>query len=75
MPENNPPEQKASPRKLKAHEKDRTFQYKMIGNDMIAPSLYYGKTVGHGKYMAGVNKTTGELIRDKDGKPVPYKFI
>ena len=47
---------------------------RMLGKEEVFPTLYVGKHVGHGKYMAGFTKN-GDLIRDEDGRPIPYKQI
>jgi hypothetical protein len=45
-----------------------------IGEDVVTYTLYDGHSVGHGgSYMTGSVK--GELVRDKNGKPLPLKII
>ena len=62
-------------RKLKAHERDKTWQYKLVGGKKIKPVLYSGKLAGFGKYMAGAFVTSGELVRDSSGRALPYNQI
>jgi hypothetical protein len=38
-----------------------------LGGKLVVPTLYYGKAVGHGRYMAGA--VDGKLVRDENGKP------
>ena len=40
----------------------------------MKPIMYIGDRLGHGKYMAA-NFMDGTIIKDKNGKPVPYKEI
>lgn len=47
--------------------------YKRINGEVCKPVLFAGKHVGYGNYMAGV--VNGELVVDKNGKPIPYKQI
>ena len=47
--------------------------YKKINGHIVKPCLYVGKQVGHGNYMAGVCQNM--LVRDKTGRPIPYKSI
>ena len=45
-----------------------------IGDDLVTHAMYDGHQVGHGgSYMAGLVK--GELIKDKNGKPLPLNHI
>ena len=62
-------------RKLKAHEKTKTYQYKIVGGKRIKPVLYDGKLAGFGNYMAGAFVTSGELVRDSNGRVLPYNQI
>ena len=62
-------------RKLKAHEKTKTYQYKFVGGKRIKPVLYFGKLAGFGNYMAGVFIGSGELVRDSNGRVLPYNQI
>ena len=62
-------------RKLKAHEKTKTYQYKLVGGKKIKPVLYSGKLAGFGKYMAGAFVDSGELVCNSEGKVLPYKQI
>lgn len=40
---------------------------------VIKPVKYMGKHIGHGNYIAGA--VEGEIIVDRDGKPIPYKSL
>ena len=62
-------------RKLKAHERDKTWQYKLVGGKKIKPVLYSGKLAGFGKYMAGAFVSSGELVCDSSGRAIPYNKI
>ena len=62
-------------RKLKAHEKDKTYQYKFVDGKKIKPVLYDGKLAGFGKYMAGAFVNSSELVRDSNGRVLPYNQI
>jgi len=62
-------------RKLKAHEKDKTYQYKIVEGKKIKPVLYSGKLAGFGKYMAGAFVSSGELVCDSNGRAIPYNQI
>jgi len=62
-------------RKLKAHEKIKGWQYKLVNGKRIKPILYAGKAAGLGKYMAGVFVDSGELVCDSNKRVIPYKKI
>jgi|GEM_PF-5973425 len=62
-------------RKLKAHEKTKSWQYKIVDGKRVKPVFYAGKLAGFGKYMAGVFVDSDELVRDSEGKVLPYKKI
>ena len=62
-------------RKLKAHEKTKTYQYKIVDGKKIKPVLYAGKLAGLGKYMAGAFVDSGDMVCDSNGKAIPYKQI
>ena len=62
-------------RKLKAHEKDKTYQYKFVSGKKIKPVLYAGKLAGFGNYMAGAFVNSSELVRDSNGRVLPYNQI
>ena len=47
--------------------------HRMLDGKEVVPVLYYGKPVGHGKYMSG--KVNNEMICDSNGKPLPYRGI
>ena len=47
--------------------------YRLLNGKEVIPVLYYGKPVGHGKYMSG--KVNNEMICDSNGKPLPYRGI
>jgi len=45
-----------------------------IGEDIVTHTLYDGHYIGHGgSYMTGSVKD--ELVKDKNGKPLPLKII
>jgi hypothetical protein len=45
-----------------------------IGEDIVTHTLYDGHSIGHGgSYMTGSVKD--ELVKDKNGKPLPLKTI
>ena len=45
-----------------------------VGEDLVTNVLYDGHHKGHGsKYMSGT--VNGELVVDKNGKPLPLKHI
>ena len=62
-------------RKLKAHEKTKTYQYKIVDGKKIKPVFYSGKLAGLGNYMAGVFVGSGDLVRNSNGRAIPYKQI
>jgi hypothetical protein len=45
----------------------------MLDGKIVKPVLYAGRHEGHGTYMAGAIE--GELVLDKNGKPLPFKSI
>ena len=49
-----------------------TYKTDKKGNNII-PVMYCGSIVGYGNYMAG--SVNGEMICDKDGKPIPYRTL
>jgi hypothetical protein len=62
-------------RKLKAHEKNKDYRYKIVKGKKLKPILYDGKLAGFGKLMAGVFLDSNEVVRDSKGKVIPYKQI
>jgi hypothetical protein len=46
---------------------------RMLDGKIVKPVLYAGRHEGHGTYMAGAIE--GELVLDKNGKPLPFKSI
>jgi len=46
---------------------------RMFEGKVVKPVLYAGRHEGHGTYMAGAIE--GELVCDKNGKPLPFKSI
>ena len=67
---------------------DPTNRAKTVGKtykgQTIVPVLYDGKSIGHGKYMAGSIRTDGgtglsnrvlQTITDENGIPIPIKAI
>ncbi len=60
---------KNNPNARGAKQKDKTYNGKPV-----KPVLYVGTWVGEGKYIAA-QEENGKLIRDNDGKPIPYVGI
>lgn len=52
----------------KVTQKTRTFN-----GEKVQAIKYVGRNEGHGTYMAGA--VSGELVRDKNNRPVAYKYI
>ncbi len=46
---------------------------RMLDGKEVQATLYYGRHVGHGRYMAG--KVDGELVCDSNQKPIPLTKI
>jgi hypothetical protein len=46
---------------------------RFVGDEEVQAVYYYGKHLGHGAFMAGA--VNGELILDKDGRPLPLKSV
>ena len=45
-----------------------------VGENIVTHAMYDGHHIGHGgSYMAGLIK--GQLIKDKNGKPLPLNHI
>ena len=45
-----------------------------VGGNIVTHTLYDGHSIGHGgSYMTG--SVEGELVKDKNGKPLPLKTI
>jgi hypothetical protein len=51
----------------------QTQRKKYYQGKEMKPCLYIGKLVGQGKYMSG--HVDGDVIRDSQGKPIPYHQI
>ena len=62
-------------RKLKAHEKSKGWQYKLVNGKRVKPVLYAGKLAGFGKYMAGVFVDSGDMVCDSNERAIPYNQI
>ncbi len=60
---------KNNPQNRGAASKGKTFNGKAV-----KPVLYVGSHVGHGKYIAAQYED-GQLVSDKDGKPVLWDSI
>ena len=52
-----------------AKQKDKTFNVKVA-----KPVKYIGTWLGHGNYIAAQDEA-GKLIKDIDGRPIPYGSI
>ncbi len=50
-------------------EKEKTFNGKPV-----KPVKYIGSWLGHGNYIA-VQDESGKLIKDNEGKPIPFGSI
>lgn len=56
--------------------KKKTFFDKKNNKEVEVDAIYYyGVHAGHGKYMAAKNSSSGDLIADEAGKPIPYDQI
>ena len=54
-------------------EKSNTLK-RFVGDDIVAAVLYDGHHVGHGgAYISGA--VNGQLVKDKNDKPLPLKQI
>lgn len=42
---------------------------------MVEPVFYWGRSMGHGNYMAGRPSDSFNLLADSNGKPYPYDQI
>ena len=63
-------------RKKPSHPTGRTAKknsYRTRNGKEVRPVKYFGKHAGHGTYMAGT--VDGELVVEKNDKPLPYKQI
>lgn len=49
-------------------------EQKTHGGKPVKPALYIGTWVGHGRYMAAQDES-GTLVRDENGRPIPYAAI
>ena len=49
-------------------------ELKKLDGKVIKPILYKGERVGHGNYMAA-RFEDGKLVRDDEGRPVPYQMV
>ena len=58
---------------MAAPKRKAAWQYKILNDEQIRPALYDGRHAGHGKYFAA--QGSQDLIRDAQGKPVPYRDI
>jgi hypothetical protein len=61
--------------KIKAHDRIKIWQYKIVNGKKIRPILYNGKSAGLGKFMAGVFIDSNEVVCDSNGRAIPYKQI
>jgi len=49
-------------------------QFKTYEGRTVRPVLYVGTALGHGRYIAAQDES-GNLVLDRDGKPIPYSDI
>jgi hypothetical protein len=54
-------------------QKEKITGHRILNGKEVVPVLYYGKSLGYGKYISG--SVNGELVCDTNGKPVPYGLI
>lgn len=50
------------------------WQYKVLSDNKIRPALYNGRHAGHGTYFAAQTEK-GDLLRDTNNRPIPYKDL
>ena len=62
-------------RKLKAHEKIKGWQYKVVNGKRVKPVLYAGKAAGFGNYMAAAFVDSRELVCGSNERAIPYNQI
>ena len=60
---------KNNPSKRGVNQKDKTFNGKPV-----KPVKYIGSWLGHGNYIA-VQDESGKLVKDNEGKPIPFGSI
>ena len=60
---------KKNPLAKGAKQKDKTFNGKVA-----KPVKYIGSWLGHGNYIADQDEA-GKLIKDTEGRPIPYGSI
>lgn len=67
---------KNNPKNRAKNSKKKVFFDKKSNAEIETDAVYYyGVHAGHGKYMAAKNASSGELIIDESGKPIPYDQI
>ena len=60
--------------KNNASNRGKAVELKKIDGKSVRPILYKGERVGHGNYMAAKFEG-GVLVRDSEGKPIPYRAL
>ena len=60
---------KNNPATRVANQKEKTFNGKPV-----KPFKYIGSWLGHGNYIA-VQDESGKLVKDNEGKPIPFGSI
>ena len=60
---------KNNPLASRTNQKDKTFNGKVA-----KPVKYIGSWLGHGNYIAAQDEA-GKLIKDSEGRPIPYGSI
>ncbi len=53
---------------------NRTRKEKTHDGKPVKPVLYLGKWVGQGRYIAAQDES-GNLVRDNQGRPIPFASI
>lgn len=49
-------------------------ELKKLDGKIVKPVLYKGERLGHGNYIASKFED-GKLVRDAEGKPIPYQMV
>ena len=52
----------------------KSLELKQYSGKGIKPVMYIGERLGHGNYMSA-RFEDGKLVRDANGKPLPYKGL
>ena len=60
--------------KNNVNNRGKGIELKKLNGKIVKPVLYKGERLGHGNYMASKFED-GKLVRDTEGKPVPYHMV